>query len=176
MIRTLLVVGALAIGAAGGYFGTLHRVPIALMDATMDRARALRGGEWNVMSVSPRRNMATRVVKSNPDIIAASCMYNLADGPVHVHGRVSPHYWSLSVFRRNSDNIFVTNDRALGRERYSVLIKTPAQAVPAGRFDAVVDSTSRTGILVNRLYVPTEALEPDILAYAKDQHCEVIRP
>ncbi|MBK6704983.1 MAG: DUF1254 domain-containing protein [Caulobacteraceae bacterium] len=105
--------------------------------------RISRGGtRINQWSHAPRTDEeARRVVRPSPDLAYSACVYDLAQGPLHVTAAAWDDYMSVSVFAANSDNIFVQNDREAPNGVDFVLVRAGA-AVPSGAVQ-VVESPSR---------------------------------
>ena len=52
-----------------------------------------------------------RVVMPSPDLLYASCAFDLSKGPWRIRADPkAPHYWSIAMYAANSDNFFVVND------------------------------------------------------------------
>jgi uncharacterized membrane protein len=147
----------LAVAALVGlmaHFAVIFATPYVLMGGAMKR---LSGGgrAVNQFVFAPRTTETSRgVVRPAPDLAYGACVYNLAKGPLRVHGAPSGgDYMSIWVFQANSDNIFVENDRQAPTGIDFVLAKKD-QATPAGA--RVVISPSTKGIVLDRRLAPTQ--------------------
>lgn len=52
------------------------------------------------------------VVRPSPDLLYASCLYNLQNGPLIIEAPVPEQYWSMQFYQMNTDNYAgITNQR-----------------------------------------------------------------
>jgi uncharacterized membrane protein len=52
------------------------------------------------------------VVRPSPDLLYASCLYNLEDGPIVIEAPIPARYWSMQFYQMNTDNYAgITNQR-----------------------------------------------------------------
>jgi uncharacterized membrane protein len=74
---------------------------------------------YNQLAVSELADEEFRtVVRPSPDLLYASCFYNLENGPVVIEAPVPPRYWSMQFYQMNTDNYAgITNQRD---ERYRI--------------------------------------------------------
>ena len=75
-----------------------------------------RGGDQvghNQMVVAPLADENSRsVVRPSPDLLYASCIYNLKDGPLLIDSPIPTRYWSMQFYQMNTDNYAgITNQR-----------------------------------------------------------------
>jgi uncharacterized membrane protein len=108
-----------------------------------------------VLFPPPVSAQSRSIVLPSPDMLYAVCLFDVRNGPVRV--TAAPRlatYWSIALYADNSDNFFVTNDRAMGQkpvdlwlvgERGSAL----TASIPAG--SQVVVTPSSTGFLLMRV-------------------------
>src|SRR5262245_52948717 len=96
-------------------------------------------GEPNSMHFGSRPTAASRlVVRPSPDILYASCPFDLSSGPLRVTASV-PHttYCSVSAFDAATNNFFVRNDREVtGDSIELLLVRRPDLAVVGQRAPA----------------------------------------
>jgi uncharacterized membrane protein len=129
--------------------------PYLLMDVAMAKIIGHAGKHANEWIHAPRVSaQSRRVVRPSPDLAYSACIYDLADGPVHVTAAAWDDYMSVSVFAHNSDNIFVINDRQ-APQGVDLVIVRKGQPHPAGA-GLVVESPSRRGIVLQRRVAPTQ--------------------
>jgi uncharacterized membrane protein len=172
MKRNLQLVSLALVVALLSHFVTVWAAPYVLMDGAMKRIS--RGGEFiNKWSHPPRTSTKSRtVVRPSPDLAYSACVYDLAAGPVRVTASAWGDYMSVSVFARNSDNIFVINDRQAPAGVDLTIVRKGAPH-PAGA-PLVIESPSRRGIVLQRRVAPTqERFNVAAAARAKD-HCGVV--
>ncbi|MCB1704523.1 MAG: DUF1254 domain-containing protein [Halioglobus sp.] len=67
----------------------------------------------NHLTVSPLPDETFRsVVRPSPDLLYASCIYNLENGPIEIEAPIPPRYWSMQFYQMNTDNYAgITNQR-----------------------------------------------------------------
>ena len=103
----------------------------------------------------PTDHTQRRIVMPSPDLLYATCAYDLDDGPTRVtFDTTYPRYWSIALYASNSDNFFVVNDRdtAGGSVDFTVIDPDAASTtVAAGSVH--VRSPTRRGFLLMRILV-----------------------
>lgn len=168
-----LAAAALAVGFAGFQI-ELRRIPSAIMAKTEARTAASVGG-YNAMRHGPRPDGAWRtVVRPSPDQLYSACAYDLKDGPVSLSGRApDDSYWSLSFFAHNTDNYFVVNDSQIGGEAFTYVIVREGEKAPAGVAEKnIVRSPTRTGMVIQRLFIADEAKAAEIDRRRRETTCQ----
>lgn len=156
---------ALALGltfagvALAAHVGTILVAPHALMTLAM-RKLSQGDGKVNTFQFARRTTAQSRaIVRPSPDLAYASCVYDLAQGPLLVSAAPTPGggYASISVFAANTDNIGVFDTIAhpqgirfvLARAGEPLPDKATRLALP------VVLSPSRKGAILDRRLTPT---------------------
>jgi uncharacterized membrane protein len=117
------------------------------------RVGTARGG-YNTMVVNPLPDETFRsVVRPSPDLLYASCIYNLKDGPLQVEAPVPDRYWSMQFYQMNTDNYAgITNQRD-ERQQTGSLVKVTlidANDYPDDYKGQVIQSPTQRGILLLR--------------------------
>ena len=86
-------------------------VPGLVMEVLYQQA-ADRGG-YNQLVVRPVSDDTARtVVRPSPDLLYASCLYNLENGPLVIEAPIPVRYWSMQFYQMNTDNYAgITNQR-----------------------------------------------------------------
>jgi hypothetical protein len=119
----------------GGY-GALAATPYVLMTGAMNKIGAgtpvnsFRFGERSTADNQP-------IVRPSPDLLYASCVFDVSDGPVIVTAEPIPGtYWSLSVFDARTDVAAVRSDRDTGGKAARLALVRAGQAAPPG-YEAV---------------------------------------
>lgn len=111
-------------------------------------------GGYNQMTVRPVPDETARnVVRPSPDLLYASCFYNLDDGPVSISAPVPERYWSMQFYQMNTDNFAgITNQRDAQRRVGSVATITLIRADdnPANYQGEVIQSPTDRGIILLR--------------------------
>lgn len=156
-MKRVMICAALALAmAATSHIGTVLLAPYVLMSMAMDRILQANRKSPNQWTHPPRTTeKSRRVVRPSPDLAYSACVYDLADGPVHVTAAAWDDYMSVSVFAASSDNIFVINDRQ-APEGVDLTIVRQGETPPPGA-KHVVESPSRRGIVLQRRVAPTQA-------------------
>lgn len=136
----------------------VHAVAVwALPHAIMARVLQLAGADADPRSgiylAPPIDHTQRRIVMPSPDLLYASCVWDLARGPVRV--QASPQlksYWSLALYASNSDNVFVFSDRESADGAVDLLLVAEGERSPAAApGQRVVSVPSRRGLLLMRL-------------------------
>jgi uncharacterized membrane protein len=155
------------------HFGTLHALPRLVM------RRALRRmGETNSMYFGTRPTAASRtVVRPSPDILYASCPFDLSSGPLRVTARV-PHstYWSVSAFDAATNNFFVLNDREVTGDAIELLLVRHGQTLPLSDHQRVIVlAPSKRGLLLFRTVIDNDQHLSALEALQRQDNCEAVR-
>ena len=97
----------------------------------------------------------------------AVCRYDLANGPLKFTVPVSPAYTSVSFYTRRGVAYYAINDRAAGRRVIELDLMTAAQRAELPEDEDVtaadrliVESPTRTGLIVMRALAPEPGLMP----------------
>ncbi|MEI9887029.1 MAG: DUF1254 domain-containing protein [Rhizomicrobium sp.] len=128
-------------------------VPRLIMGRTM--AVISKAGGINAMAFGRRPTAAARgVVRPSPDLLYATCVYDLdaAGGALRVRASGMPKtYWSVSLFDAATDNFHVVNDRqAKGGAVDFVIVAAGAPRI-ATPLPVVVSPTARGLVLLRTL-------------------------
>ncbi|MCU0670784.1 MAG: DUF1254 domain-containing protein [Myxococcota bacterium] len=163
---------ALALAAAV-HLAVVWSVPRVIMAEAM--RRMIEAGGVNAAHFPPRVDATSRaIVRPSPDLLYASCAFDLGDGPVRLTADVpDAGYWSLSLFAANTDNFFVVDDRDAGGDGARVdlvLVKAGAQAnAPPGA--RVVEAPTTRGIVLTRTLIDGEERVPFLDAARRTFRC-----
>jgi len=100
----------------------------------------------------------------------------LSSGPVLFEGRApNDSYWSLSFFEHNTDNFFVINDREIEGRKFRLLLVKKSASIPDGFTEAeLVRSPSRTGIVLQRIFIDKEQRAQDLDTERRDSVCRTL--
>ena len=155
----------------------LHALTVwALPRVIMDRIITLGGGDAarqgstsGVFLPPPTDHTQRRIVMPSPDLLYATCAYDLGDAPLRVQLSTDyPRYWSIALYATNSDNFFVINDRDAAGEAIDLLLLGPqdqTERIPDGASGTrVVRSPTERGFLLMRVLVnedPTVRADAD---------------
>lgn len=148
---------------------TVWAIPRLIMDRIIsigrEEARSQSGAL--VYLPPPIDHTQRRIVMPSPDLLYASCAFDLGEGPVRVQFNANyPRYWSLALYAANSDTYLVRNDGDAGGRGIDLRIEenrgTPAANRP-GAPESVISPTRR-GFLLLRLLVDDD---PDLRAAAE---------
>jgi uncharacterized membrane protein len=156
------------------HFATLYEIPRRIMAVTLRRI-----GAPNTMHFGRRPTAASRgVVRPSPDILYASCPYDLSAGPLRLTASV-PHstYWSVSAFDAATNNFFVRNDRQVSGNSFELLLMRHGGAMPP--LDnvpdrAIVFSPSRRGLVLLRTVIDDDKNLPALEAMVHQAQCATV--
>lgn len=167
-------IAATLLVATAVHFATLYAVPHLVM------ARALsRMGAANTLHEGRRPDSNSRmVVRPSPDILYATCPYDLSKGPLQVTARV-PHstYWSISAFDANTDNFYVRNDTEVTGDVLGVVILKRGQSLPplGGALEQdVVFSPSTRGLVLFRAVIAEDKDIPGLQKVLAAARCATV--
>ena len=157
------------------HFGTLYALPRLVM------RRALRTmGEPNAMHFGTPPTAASRVVvRPSPDILYASCPFDLSSGPLRVTASV-PHstYWSVSAFDAATNNFFVRNDRQVTGDALELLLVQRGQTLSLSDHAlerVIVFAPSKRGLLLFRTVIDDSRQLSALEALQRQDRCETVR-
>jgi uncharacterized membrane protein len=112
-----------------------------------------------------------RVVLPSPDLLYASCAFDLSKGPWRIRADPkAPHYWSIAMYAANSDNFFVVNDRQSAGAPVDLLLVGPGTrgaAADGPAHPVRVRAPSDRGLLLMRLLVGDATSEAAVLEAAR---------
>jgi uncharacterized membrane protein len=152
----------------------LYLLPRVVMMRALDRL-----GAANTMHVGKRPTAAARViVRPSPDILYATCPYDLSKGPLRVTAPViHTSYWSVSAFDANTDNFFVKNDQKTPADSVELVVVKRGQAWP--KLDAAIErailfSPSEKGLILFRAVIDDEKHLPAIDAALHQARCGTV--
>ena len=108
----------------------------------------------NQLVVAPVPDENSRqVVRPSPDLLYASCLYNLQDGALTIEAPVPERYWSMQFYQMNTDNYAgLTNQRA-ERNRVGTIARVTlisADQSPEDYEGEVIQSPTSRGIVLLR--------------------------
>lgn len=145
-LLAVLVIGALVHAAA------VFAAPNVIMAKAMERT-SRDGAVINRFAFGrPVTPESRAIVRPSPDLVYASCVYDLSGGPVRISLAPWDDYVSLSLFAANTDNFFTMNDRA--GAPIDIVLVAKGQQAPAGAGKVVV-SPSVKGLALDRRLAPT---------------------
>lgn len=170
---TLWIVATLVV-ALLVHMGTLYALPRLIMTKALAKL-----GTPDTMHFMPRPNAQSRtVVRPSPDILYATCPYDLSKGPLRVTAAV-PHwtYWSVSAFDSATNNFFVRNDRQIAGNSIELLLVRPHQAWPAldnALERVILFPPSSRGLILFRAVIDDEKHLPTLKALLRESRCETV--
>ena len=156
------------------HLGSIYLLPRVVMMRALDRLGAV-----NTMHVGRRPTAASRaIVRPSPDILYASCPYDLSKGPLRVTAPViHSSYWSVSAFDANTDNYFVENDSQTPANTIELVVIKHGQAWP--KLDAAIErvilfSPSEKGLILIRAVIDDDKHLPAIEAALHQARCGTV--
>jgi len=145
------LLGILVAAWAGQYLLAMV-VPNLIMEIVYREGEKRVGSNQLVVSPVPDETART-IVRPSPDLLYASCIYNLEDGPIVIEAPIPERYWSMQFYRMNTDNFAgITNQRA-ERNRVGSVAKVTlisADDDPANYQGEVIQSPTNRGIMLLR--------------------------
>jgi uncharacterized membrane protein len=157
------------------HLGSVYALPRLIMTRALTRM-----GPPNVMHYGKRPDANSRgIVRPSPDLLYATCPYDLANGPLRVTMRVThAAYWSVSAFDSATNNFFVRNDRQIAGDRFELVVLRRGQTLPplAAPESALVFSPSDRGLVLLRSVIDNERHLPALEAVLHQSHCETVAP
>ena len=164
ILATLVVAGV-------AHVASVMATPHIIMHMTM---RGIGRGGVNTMMFGKRPTSASRgVVRPSPDLLYASCVYDLSKGPVRVTASGMPDtYWSVSLFDADTNNFYVLNDRQAKTGAVDFTIVPPDQdKQPLG---TVVRSPTRRGLVLFRTLIDDEKRVAEIDRARRSAACALL--
>jgi uncharacterized membrane protein len=110
--------------------------------------------DYNQLNVNLRPDETSRwVVRPSPDLLYASCVYNLDQGPVLINALVPERYWSMQFYQMNTDNFAgISNQREqrfLAGTQVEVTLVGP-DSDPSKYSGEVIQSPTTRGVMLLR--------------------------
>ena len=156
------------------HLGSLYAIPRMVMRRVMRRM-----GPPNTIRYGGRPTAGRGVARPSPDMLYASCSFDLSTGPLLVTAHV-PHstYWSVSAFDSATNNFFVRNDRQVTGDSLQVVLMRHGQRPPAlaSPEHAIVFAPSRRGVVLFRTVIDENKNLPALTALLHQDRCETIAP
>jgi uncharacterized membrane protein len=145
------LLGILMCAWAGQYLLALL-VPNLMMESLYAVGSKQRGNNQLVVIQVPDETSRT-VVRPSPDLLYASCIYNLQDGPLVIEAPIPVRYWSMQFYQMNTDNYAgITNQRD-ERHRVGSVVKVTligADDSPDDYTGEVIQSPTQRGMVLLR--------------------------
>jgi uncharacterized membrane protein len=104
------------------------------------------------------------IVMPSPDLLYATCVYDLADGPLRIKANPAlDSYWSIALYSAASDNWFVVNDRTAAARPVDLVVveRGATRSIGAASSAAVLESPSRRGLALMRVLAGDYASDPE---------------
>jgi uncharacterized membrane protein len=174
--RRALWIAATLVIAALVHIGTLYAVPRLVM-----RRALAKMGAPNAIHFAERPTASSRgVVRPSPDMLYASCPFDLSNGALRVTARV-PHstYWSVSAFDAATNNFFVRNDSQIRGDSIEVLMLRHGQPMPPldnALERVIVFAPSARGLVLFRTVIDDDKNVPALEAIVHQARCETLAP
>jgi uncharacterized membrane protein len=115
----------------------------------------------------------------DPAFAAAVCRYDLKESPLKLTVPVSPAYTSMTFYTSKDVAYYAINDRAAGRRSIELDLMTAAQKAElpddeeiAAADRLIVESPTRTGLIVIRALAPEPGMMPAAVAALSGARCQ----
>ena len=145
-IAVILVCGWL------GQYALAMLVPHLVMERLYQKIA--EASEPNKLNLTPRPDENSRwVVRPSPDLLYASCLYNLEQGPVLISAPVPERYWSMQFYQMNTDNFAGISNQREQRFRVGTLVEMTLigpDADPTEYSGEVIQSPTTRGVMLLR--------------------------
>ena len=156
------------------HLGAVYLLPHMVMMRAMDRIGAV-----NTVHIGNRPTAAARtIVRPSPDILYATCPYDLSKGPLRVTAPVvHANYWSVSAFDADTNNFFVKNDQQATGDSIELIVVSHGQAWPpmGNALERVVlFSPSEKGLILFRTVVDDDKHLPALRAALGQTRCGTV--
>ena len=138
--------------------GLLGQYPLAMAvpNLVMERlySKIMERTTYNKLNISPRPDENSRwVVRPSPDLLYASCLYNLEQGPVVISAPVPERYWSMQFYQMNTDNFAGFTNQREQRFRVGTQVEVTLvgpEANPDDYSGEVIQSPTARGMMLLR--------------------------
>jgi uncharacterized membrane protein len=125
-----------------------------------------QGKPWfnHLILGGPAKSGDDRVVMTSPDMIYMLGVYDVRQEPVVIHCAVPAcdTYWCISLYRRNTDNFYVRNDRASEEREFDLVLTGPEGSYHKVGNEEVVRAPRSRGIVVIRAVIRDRGDEEEI--------------
>jgi len=160
--------------AALVHMGTLYLVPRIVMARALDELGAV-----NTMHAGQPNPFSRSVARMSPDLLYASCPYDLSKGPLRVTAVVPyrAYYWSVSAYDSATDNFFVRNDQQIAGNSVEIVIIKRGQGLPAlgnAPERIVLIAPSDRGLILLRTVIDDEKHEAALAAALRQSSCGTV--
>ncbi|HLI83842.1 MAG TPA: DUF1254 domain-containing protein [Bryobacteraceae bacterium] len=145
----------------------LRSIPVIITGGVfLGFRRKMEGKPWfnHLLMGGPAKSGDDRIVMTSPDMIYMLGLYDVRREPVVIHCAVPARdtYWCISLYRRNTDNFYVRNDRASKEREFDVVIKKPGDRYEKVGGEDVVSAPSSRGVVVIRAVIADRNDEEEI--------------
>ena len=138
--------------------GWLGQYPLAMAvpNLVMERlySKIMERTTYNKLNISPRPDENSRwVVRPSPDLLYASCLYNLEQGPIVISAPVPERYWSMQFYQMNTDNFAGFTNQREQRFRVGTQVEVTLvgpEANPDDYSGEVIQSPTARGMMLLR--------------------------
>jgi uncharacterized membrane protein len=156
------------------HLGAIYLLPRGVMMRALDRM-----GTPNEMHYGKRPDASARmIVRPSPDILYASCPYDLSKGPLRVTAPVvHSTYWSVSAFDAATNNFFVQNDQQTTGNTIEILVIQHGQPWPplGNAVERVIlFSPSEKGLILIRAVIDDDRHLPALEAALHQARCGTV--
>ena len=142
------------ISSASAWFFTVQQSPEKVMERIENSISGRAGGFNSCFHFRKYGPHNGTVKRSNPDVLATSMAYDVSEGGVRISGPSWMHYWSLSLYQHNTDNIYILSESDIKTNAFEVLILAKGRKQPPNFKGEVVYSPTTTGVAIIRRYIP----------------------
>lgn len=134
-------------------------------------------GRLNAMHFGRRPDENSRgVVRPSPDLLYASCPFDLSKGPLRLIAHVAhTTYWSVAGFDAATNNFFVRDDRQVTGDVIDLIVVRPGMTPPpSSPGETIVHAPTDKGLFLTRILINDERDLPGLDAIRHQASCETV--
>jgi uncharacterized membrane protein len=134
-------------------------------------------GQPNTMHFGRRPDEDSRgVVRPSPDLLYASCPFDLSQGPLRLTAHVAhTTYWSVARFDAATNNFFVRDDQQVKGDVIDLIVVRPGMMPPPPAPEqTVVYAPTDKGLFLTRILISDEKDLTGLDAVRHQASCETV--
>jgi uncharacterized membrane protein len=114
------------------------------------------------------------IVRQSPDLLYASCAFDVSDKPLLITATKPDGYFSISMFTTNTDNFFAINDLSMPEDEVRLVLVREGATYAAREGEKVVRAPTTRGLVLLRMLVRDRARIDDLVAVQKQASCRPV--
>ncbi len=150
---------------------TVMAIPVVIMNQLLNKS--FKDYAWNTMVHSSVVTENSRtVVRPSPDLLYSVCKYDISERPLRITVPVPPTYVSVACYDTNTDNFFHINDREVMNNQIELVLVKKGSSHPDAGSAVVVEAPTSKGLVLVRMFIPSEDNLDDLIKVQKQARCE----